>query len=79
MVKTTIDIDPTVLAELKERGRREGKSVGVLASELLTELLAPRLTVTAKPGAELTWCTSDMGPLVDLGSKDRVRDMLGEA
>lgn len=74
MTRTTIDIDATVLAELKERSRREGKSMGALASELLARSLA-------RHGASkdaLTWFTSPMGALVDLEDRDRVQAALDE-
>ncbi|MEA2605840.1 MAG: hypothetical protein QOI00_597, partial [Chloroflexota bacterium] len=35
MSRTTIDLDPAVLRELRRRGAREGKSMGQVASELL--------------------------------------------
>ena len=40
MTRTTIDIAAPVLRELKERQRREGKTLGALASELLARALA---------------------------------------
>jgi hypothetical protein len=36
MPRTTIDLDPTVLRQLKARQRREGKSLDRLASERLS-------------------------------------------
>ena len=35
MPRTTLDLDVTVLSELRRRGQREGKSMGQVASELL--------------------------------------------
>ena len=35
IMRTTIDLDPGVLRDLKARARREGKSLGRVASELL--------------------------------------------
>jgi hypothetical protein len=39
MSRTTIDLDPTVLRQLKARQRREGKTLGRLVSELLSRAL----------------------------------------
>jgi len=43
--------DPTVLAELKERQRREGKSLGRLVSELLAERLGADVPPPPEPFA----------------------------
>jgi hypothetical protein len=73
MPRTTIDIDPTVLRELKERKRREGKTLGRLVSELLARALhaesgdAPR---------RLEWTSRRMGARVDLDDKEAVRRAL---
>jgi hypothetical protein len=67
VTRTTIDIDAPVLQELKERQRREGKTLGALASELLARALAEEET----PSRSVTWHTQDMGdPAVDLDDKD---------
>lgn len=68
MTRTTIDIDAPVLHELKERQRREGKTLGALATELLARALAEEET---PPSRSVTWHTQDMGdPAVDLDDKD---------
>jgi hypothetical protein len=47
--------------------RREGKTLGALASELLARALAEEET----PSRSVTWHTQDMGdPAVDLDDKD---------
>lgn len=69
MTRTTIDIAAPVLRELKARQRREGKTLGQLASELLAQALA------AEPAESepLAWHATDMGvPAVDLEDKDAV-------
>ncbi|MBA2765740.1 MAG: antitoxin [Solirubrobacterales bacterium] len=71
MPRTTIDIDASVLDELRARQRREGKTLGRLASELL----ATALHETEPEEAEqpFRWRTHRMGlPLVDLEDKDAV-------
>ena len=74
MPRTTIDLDPTVLRELKRRARREGKSLGRLASEVLGAALAPEAT-TAAP-APLAWSARPMGARVDLEDAEAVRRAL---
>jgi hypothetical protein len=73
MPRTTIDIDAGVLRRLKERKRREGKTLGQLVSELLAGALAdegPR-----KP-QELGWTSQPMAARVDLEDKEAVRQAL---
>lgn len=74
MPRTTIDLDPTVLRQLKRRARHEGKSLGRLASEVLSAALEQR------PGPEepppLAWTSRPMGALVDLDDKEAVRRAL---
>jgi hypothetical protein len=74
MPRTTLDLDASVLSELRRRARREGKSMGQVASELLARGLAE--------GAErhvpaLQWISHDLGePLVDLEDRDAVQEAL---
>lgn len=74
MTRTTIDLDPTVLRELKRRAGLEGKSLGRLASEVLSAALAPE----SEPGPlpPLAWTSRPMGALVDLDDKEAVRRAL---
>lgn len=75
MARTTIDIDPSVLADLKLRQRREGKSLGRLVSELLAE----RLDRDALPPAEpFEWRARSLNATVDLDDKEAVRRALSE-
>ena len=73
MARTTIDIDAAVLRRLKERKRREGKTLGQLASELLAGAL--RETDASAP-RELNWTSRPMGARVDLDDKEAVRRAL---
>lgn len=69
MARTTLDIADPVLRELKKRQRREGKTLGALASELLAQALADG---PAERGP-LTWHAQNMGtPTVDIDDKDAV-------
>lgn len=74
MPRTTIDLDATVLRELKRRQRAEGRTLGQLASELLAAALA-RETV-AMPARPFRWTTQRMGARVDLDDREAVRRAL---
>ncbi len=73
MPRTTIDIDPTVLRELKRRGQREGKSLGRVVSEILTTALS---TTEPEPATPFRWTARPMGARVDLEDKEAVRRAL---
>ena len=73
-MRTTVDIDPTVLAELKRRQRREGKTLGRLVSELLAE----RLDRDVPPPAPFAWVARPMSAKVDLDDPEAVRRATGE-
>lgn len=74
MPRTTLDIDSTVLEELKRRQKREGKSLGRLASELLAASLAA--DAPAATPAPLAWTARPMGARVDLDDKDALHAAL---
>ena len=74
MARTTIDLDPAILRELRHRGAREGKSIGQVASELLAQAFAEP---TKRPAPDFTWTVADLGtPLVDLEDPEAVRRAL---
>ena len=73
MPRTTLDIDPSVLAELKRRQRREGKSMGRLVSELLAEQLDRDALPPPHP---FTWRARPMSARVDLDDAEAVRRAL---
>jgi hypothetical protein len=75
MARTTLDIDPVVLQELKVRGRREGKTIG----RLVSEMLAVALRSDAPPDpAPLAWATRSMNARVDLEDKEAVARALDQ-
>jgi plasmid stability protein len=76
IMRTTIDLDPGVLKDLKARARREHKSLGRVASELLGASLASDRPDAVPP---FTWTTRPMGALVDLEDKEAIRRALDEA
>jgi hypothetical protein len=70
MPRTTLDLDSSVLAQLRRRARAEHKSMGRLASERLAVSLEDETPVQARP---LEWPTWPMGkPKLDLQDKDAV-------
>jgi hypothetical protein len=71
MPRTTVDIDASVLRELKKRQERERKTLGQLISELLAK--AMELTDTGEADRPLSWVAKDLQPRVDLADKDAVR------
>ncbi|MGH9189176.1 MAG: antitoxin [Acidimicrobiales bacterium] len=70
MPRTTLDIDASVLRELKRRQQREKKTLGELASELLAKALADE-EADGEP-APLRWTSKPLGLKIDLEDKDAV-------
>ncbi len=63
ITRTTIDLDPSILHDLKTRAAGQGKTLGRLASELL----APALARTEEPRRPpLRWSVASMGARVDV-------------
>lgn len=73
MPRTTLDIDGTVLRELKRRQRREGKTLGQLASELLARALSADVE---EGSGSLRWRSRSMGARVDLEDKEALHAAL---
>ena len=65
-MRTTIDLDPLILDELKKRQQAEGKTLG----QLVSELLAPVLRNPAVPPPDFFWPTRPMSALVNIDDKD---------
>jgi plasmid stability protein len=75
MPRTTFDLDPSVLAQLRRRATHEGKSMGQLASELLAQQLA--IEDPASRSQALEWTSRDLGvPRVDLEDKEALHALL---
>jgi Arc/MetJ family transcription regulator len=78
IMRTTIDLDASVVQQLKQRSRRTGKSMGQIASELLARSLHDADKGAAAP--RLAWVAGDLGlPYVDLEDKEAVRATLDPA
>ena len=76
-MRTTLDIEAPVLKELRELQKREGGTLGELASRLLAEALARRPRKPVTPTLE--WTARPMRALVDLADKDVVYAILDRA
>lgn len=74
MTRTTLNLDPSVMRELRERSARERKSIGELASQLLAHGLREE---RKPPTRTFSWVSDDLGtPLVDLEDKDALNALL---
>ena len=76
-MRTTLDLDASVLRELRRRAAAGRKSMGALASELLARALAETDQGAAPP---LRWTSRDLGaPRVDLEDKEALRTLLDDS
>lgn len=75
MARTTLDIDGSVLRELRIRQRREGKTLG----QLVSELLAAALSRSAEPSPPLDWQSAPLHAKIDLEDKEALYKALDEA
>ena len=74
MPRTTLDLDATVLADLRRRAAAEGKSMGQAASELLAVGLGGEAPQQAPP---LKWARKEMGSFkIDLEDKEALWNLL---
>lgn len=74
MPRTTLDLDASVLGDLRRRAAREGKSMGQVASEQLAGSLRAEKQAGPRP---LNWTRKAMGQFkVDLEDKDAVSRLL---
>ena len=73
-MRTTLDLDPAVLKELKRRRTAEGKPLGVIASELLSQAFS------AQPDRrpDFAWTSRSLELRVDIDDKDAVWRALDE-
>jgi hypothetical protein len=72
MARTTVDIDGPVLEDLKRLQKREGKSLGRMASDLLAEAITRYGARRRKP-KRFEWVSRPMKARVDLADKEGVR------
>jgi Arc/MetJ family transcription regulator len=77
IMRTTIDIDEPILAEIKRLQAREGKSLGRLVSDLLAQSLTQSRTGSAQTAEHgFQWLAKPMRARVDLGDKHAVLDAM---
>lgn len=75
MPRTTVNIDESVLRELRRRQRREGKSLGELMSELLAAAMDDA-SARDQQTERLGWTTAAMHARVDLEDKEALHRAL---
>src|SRR5450756_2168984 len=75
MSRTTIDLDPTVLRQLKARQRREGRTLGRLVSELLSTATQAN-GHEPRPPSLLAWSWRPMWALIDLDDPEAIGRVL---
>ncbi len=75
MPRTTVDLDASVLLELRRRAAHEGKSMGRLTSELLAQQSSSDSPDLEREG--LQWTSRDLGiPRVDLEDQEALGSLL---
>ena len=78
-MRTTIDIDDPILAEIKRLQVSQGKSLGRLVSDLLAQSLASsRGKAAAESGPGFQWLAKPMRARVDLADKQALLDAMDE-
>lgn len=77
MPRTTLNLDASVLQELKRRQRREGKPLGQLVSEILALALEDE---RQREGVEpFEWISQPMRARVDLDDREAVQALLDQS
>lgn len=74
MPRTTVDLDASVLRELKKRQERERKPLG----QLISELVAKAIEAEDRTAPPFNWVARDLRPRVDLEDKDALWSVLDE-
>lgn len=74
MPRTTLDVDAPILKELKKLQKREKKSLGRLATELLAQALKERGRGPKPP--PFRWISQPMGLKIDLTDKEALYSIL---
>jgi hypothetical protein len=74
-MRTTVDIDDTILRELKRLQKKEKKSLGRLVSDLLASALRQG-EAKGQVRREFRWFSQRMEARVDLGDHDAILEVL---
>ncbi len=69
-MRTTIDIDAPILREIKALQKKQGRSMGRIVTDLLSDALARRKGPV--PAQEFRWTARPMRAVVDLTDKEAV-------
>jgi hypothetical protein len=77
-MRTTLDIDEPVLRDLRLRQKTEGKTMGRLASDLLTRVLRDDAAGKGRPPA-FHWTAKAMGARLELSDREAIYDALEQA
>jgi len=75
-MRTTIDIDDSILRHLKRLQRREGKSLGRLVSDLLATALAAQQTDARSQAPAFNWIARPMRARVNLADTHALLDAM---
>jgi hypothetical protein len=73
MPRTTIDIDSSVLRQVRRIARESGKSLSRVVSELIASALGSR---EESPPSRFRWRSAPMRARVDLEDKEAIRRLL---
>jgi hypothetical protein len=73
-MRMILDIDDQILKEVKAVQKREGRLIGAVVSELLSEALDHRRAFDARQ--PFHWTARPMKPLVDLKDKEAICGVL---
>ena len=76
-MRTTVDIDEPILKDLKRLQKREGKSLGRLISDLLSQALG-QYRPPGKASSGFRWIVRDMGARVDIADREAVYSAMEE-
>ncbi len=68
-MRMTVDIDDSVLKDLKKIQQKGGKSLGRLISDLLAQVLGERKSVKAQT-RPVKWISKSMGARIDLADRE---------
>lgn len=75
-MRTTVDIDDTILNEVKELQIKEGRSMSAVVSELLADAISRRKRPL--PPSKFQWKSKHMNTLVNLADKEEVYAVLDQ-
>ena len=79
-MRTTLDLANPVLEELKALQKKEGRTLGELASQILAEgLREKKKSRVREEGPRLQWRSQPMGAKINLHDKDALFRAMGES